>query len=392
MSLIARDGGKSTLLISIGATVVSGIPAFLIGALFTQINGDIGIPSWSLGVIVATYWVFAALSSTPSGRLTANIGSRKVIILTIVVAMLSLVGAALVTPSWQWFLVWAAVGGVATGLCHPSTNHLINLRVSGERRALAYGVKQSAIPLASFLAGLAIPAIALTLGWRWAYALAAGIAAVVLVVFFLVGPRRLPKGTVRKNSSAPLTREQRVYFLTLASVTTLGAGSAACASTFGVVSAIEHGMHPAVAGVLFAAASLTGAFMRIAVGALERGGGNTMRTITVMLAAGLVGSVLMAFTREWAFGIGLVLVLGVGWGWTGLTHYVVSSTAGRATPAATGLVQTGSYLGCAILPIVGGALFAVWGSTPIWYLSGVGFLVATTLAIVVWRRGAPAAV
>jgi MFS family permease len=392
MAVIARDKGKSTLLISVGATVVSSIPAFLIGALFTQINADIGIPSWALGVIVATYWVAAALSSAPSGRLTSSVGARKVIILTVVVSIAALAGSAFVSPGWQWLLFWAAVGGVATGLCHPSTNHLINMRVSSERRALAYGIKQSSVPIASFLAGLAIPAISLTLGWRWAYALAGVLAVLVLGIFFLIGPRRLPKGTVRTNTSVPLTREQRVYFLTLASVTTLGAGSAACASTFGVVSAIEHGMHPATAGVLFAAAGLTGAFMRILVGALERGGGKTMRTITIMLAGGFVGSVLMAFTREWAFGLGLVLVLGIGWGWTGLTHYVVGSTAGKATPAATGLVQTGSYLGCAVLPVLGGAIFAVWGSTPIWYLSGSTFLVATILAIVVWRRGAPSAV
>lgn len=388
MTLIARDGGRSTIIISIGATIASGIPAFLIGALFTQIDGDIGIPSWSLGVIVATYWVFAAISSTPSGRLTSRIGARKVIILTIVVAVISLAGAAILTPTWQWFLVWAAIGGMATGLCHPSTNHLINMRVDLRKRALAYGVKQSAVPLSSFMAGLAIPVIALTLGWRWAYGFAALGACIVLVVFFRIGPRGLPRGTVRKKSSVPLTPHQRTYFLMLASVTTLGAGAAACAATFGVVSAIEHGMHPGAAGVLFAAASLTGALMRIVVGALERGG-KTMRTITLMLAAGFVGSVLMAFTREWAFGIGLVLVLGIGWGWTGLTHYVVSSTAGKATPSATGLVQTGSYLGCAVMPVIGGALFAVWGSTPIWYLSGAMFFVATILAVVVWRRGTP---
>jgi 4-diphosphocytidyl-2-C-methyl-D-erythritol kinase len=47
---------------------------------------------------------------------------------------------------------------------------LLARRVEVARRATAFAVKQSAIPAAMLLGGLAVPALALTVGWRWAFA------------------------------------------------------------------------------------------------------------------------------------------------------------------------------------------------------------------------------
>jgi predicted MFS family arabinose efflux permease len=279
---------------------------------------------------------------------------------------------------------------VSTGLCHPATNHLIGLRVSEARRALAFGLKQSAVPIASLLAGLAIPVIALSLGWRWAYGIAAFLALVLLACFLALGPRRSPKGAVRRPTSAPLSRVQRSYFLLIACVTTLGAGAATTAATFGVVSAIERGIHPGTAGLLLGAASAVGAAMRIAVGALsDRRKGDTIRTIGIMQFSGAAGAVLMTIGPSWLFGMGLVLALGVGWGWTGLVHFVVSQTAGPATPSATAIVQTGSYLGCAAAPIIAGIIYATAGTTPIWIVCAAMFVVAGCIGLAVARRPVP---
>src|SRR5205823_1137887 len=53
--------------------------------------------------------------------------------------------------------------------------------VPAHRLGLSFGVKQAAIPLATLLAGAAVPAVALTVGWRWAYVIAAGLAVLALV-------------------------------------------------------------------------------------------------------------------------------------------------------------------------------------------------------------------
>ena len=41
------------------------------------------------------------------------------------------------------------------------------------RQGLSFGVKQAAIPVSTLLAGAAVPTVALTVGWRWAFVAAA---------------------------------------------------------------------------------------------------------------------------------------------------------------------------------------------------------------------------
>lgn len=390
--MIRRDTGRSTVALSIGATVASGLPVFLVGALFVQISADLDVPDWALGVIVAVFWIAAALGSNSSGLLTAKIGSRRVVILTFLVAAASLLAAALLTPRWEWLILWTILGGISTSLCHPATNHLLRLRVSEGRRALAYGLKQSAVPLASLLAGLAIPFLALTLGWRSAYVLAAVLAVALLGLFLVIGPKRLPKGTKRVSSSVPLTRSQKIFFLSLASATLLGAGAATSGATFGVVSAVERGMDAGTAGFVLSAASLVGAIVRVGAGALaDRRPGNPVRWIAAMQLIGFVGGAVMIFSSGVMFAVGLALVMGIGWGWTGLGHFIVARLAGPATPSATALVQTGSYAGCAIAPVLGGIIYANGGSTPVWIMVAAMFLVAGVIALVVSRQTRPAA-
>ena len=62
--------------------------------------------------------------------------------------------------------------------------------VPAHRLGLSFGIKQSAIPLATLLAGAAVPAVALTVGWRWAYVIGAALA----LARALVAPARQRAG------------------------------------------------------------------------------------------------------------------------------------------------------------------------------------------------------
>src|SRR5690606_19508698 len=56
------------------------------------------------------------------------------------------------------------------------------------RQGIAFGIKQSAIPLATLLGGIAVPAITLSVGWRWTYV--AGATFAVLAAALVVSDRR----------------------------------------------------------------------------------------------------------------------------------------------------------------------------------------------------------
>ena len=70
------------------------------------------------------------------------------------------------------------VGGLGNAIGQPAGNALVAAQVRPERFGLGFAIKQSGIPLATLLGGLAVPLIALTIGWRFAYVLAAGAAVV----------------------------------------------------------------------------------------------------------------------------------------------------------------------------------------------------------------------
>ncbi len=62
--------------------------------------------------------------------------------------------------------------GSANSVAQPAINLFMAEQVPLERQGLAFGIKQSAIPGAILVSGLALPLIALPLGWRSAFALA----------------------------------------------------------------------------------------------------------------------------------------------------------------------------------------------------------------------------
>lgn len=383
--------GKVTVGLAVGTTIAGGMPVFLIGALFVQLQGDLDAPAWVLGFAVAFYWAVAAVVSMLSGRVVSALGSRRTTILSIIGAAVSLLGTALLSPHWIFLVLWAGLGGAANSIGHPASNHLMSLRVGAGKLATAFGIKQAAVPFAAFLAGLTVPVVALTVGWEWGYGLAGALALVLLALFFWLGPRRAPGGAARARVHVPLSKPLLRYLILMSTATTIGAAAAGAVSAFAVTAGIQRGIPDALAGILLAAGSLLGAIIRVISGRLaDRTGGRIALPLTAtLLALGGIGAALLAVDAPWAFIVGAILALGPGWGWTGLTHFVVTRVAGPATPSATGIVQTGSYLGSGGGPLLFGFAFALVGagagSTLVWLPVAALQLVATVIILRLMR-------
>lgn len=394
--MFRRDTGRTTVALAVATTIAGSLPVFLIGALFVQLQGDLDAPAWTLGFAVAVYWAAAAAVSTVSGRVIAMVGSRMTTILSIGTATVSLLGAALLTPAWPALIFWAAIGGAATALGHPASNHLMTLRVPGTKLATAFGIKQAAVPFAAFLAGLAVPALALTLGWHWGFGLAAALTVVLLGAFLWLGPHRPPPGIRRARYQGALGAPLLRYLILMSSATTIGSAAAGAVAAFAVTAGVQRGVPDAVAGVLLSVGSLLGATIRLIAGRVadHTAGRIALPLSAAFLAVGTVGTALLSVDATWSFVLGLLLSLGPGWGWTGLTHFVVSRVSGPATPTATGIVQTGTYLGNGGGPLLFGIGFALAGTAPghtlIWIPLALLQLVATIIVLVLIRTPPPA--
>ena len=59
-----------------------------------------------------------------------------------------------------------AVAGVANAVTQPAINLFVAEQIPADRQGLGFGIKQSGIPAAILMSGLALPVLALPLGWR----------------------------------------------------------------------------------------------------------------------------------------------------------------------------------------------------------------------------------
>ncbi|WP_309246228.1 MFS transporter [Verrucosispora sioxanthis] len=156
------------------------LPVFLVGGLAVQMREELGFSPAGLGLVVAVYFGVGALASVPSGALVERWGAAVVARAGIGVSAGALLAVAVVARSYPVLVGLLAVAGTANALGQLSSNALLARHVPPRRQGLSFGVKQAAIPVSTLLAGVAVPTLALTVGWRWAFVAAAGAALAAL--------------------------------------------------------------------------------------------------------------------------------------------------------------------------------------------------------------------
>ncbi|KQP57169.1 MFS transporter [Agreia sp. Leaf283] len=368
-----RRGAFAGIAIAVATTVCGVLPVFLAGSLSVQANADLGLTAAILGIVIAVFWASSSVFSRPAGRIAERWGVRPTLMLTVGLAFVAMVGVAFASPSWPWFALWMLVAGAANGFGHPPSNALILATVRSTFTGTAFGIKQAAIPISTLCAGIAVPLIALTLGWRATFIVGAALCALTLLAIGLFVPALEARRRAGKGDG--ITGTLRTYFLLMAVSGFLGVAQANVIGGFTVQTAVERGFGPAEAGFIVVGASIAGIVVRIAVGmAADRGLGGTMRTVAVMLLLGAVGLGGIAYGSGPVFIAGCVLAFGAGWGWNGLVHYTIAQRAGAFTASATGLVQGGAYAGGAVGPLLFGFLGTQAGL-------GVGWAVAAGCAV-----------
>jgi predicted MFS family arabinose efflux permease len=154
-----------------------------------------------------------------------------------------------------------------------------------------------------------------------------------------------------------------------------------------VASAVDVGVGEGTAGLLAAGASALSLLTRISLGArADRRRDYGLSGVVLLLAAGSVGFALMASDAVPLFVGGALAAFTLGWGWPGLFNLAVVDSNRAAPGSATGVSQTGIYVGAATGPAIFGALAAGAGYSAAWLV-----VAAMTLAsaAVLWLAGRP---
>ena len=318
------------------------LPSFLIGALAIQIHDDLDVGVEAVAAGVTVFFLAGALGAGWGGRLADHIGALRAIRRCVFVTAASL-GAAALAPSLATLFLLLAVAGLANAVTQPAINLFVAEQIPADRQGLGFGIKQSGIPAAILVSGLALPVLALPLGWRVTLALCALAPLAVALA--------LPAGGQPHVSRRPASRRPSRALLLTALGAALGTAGPSALGAYLVASAVNVGIAEGTAGLLAAVASGLSLAARVSLGArADRRRDYGLAAVVILLAAGSLGFALMASDTTGLFVIGALVAFTLGWGWPGLFNLAVVD-ANRETPgSATGVSQTGIYAGAAAGP------------------------------------------
>ena len=375
---------KRTVALALAVTTMGALPAFLLGAVAVQVRRELGFGVVALGAAVSIFFVVAALGSPPLGRLGDRLGGRRAMRVGALMSATALGSIALFARSWPSLVACLCVGGLGNAMAQPAVNLFLARRIESARQGLVFGVKQAAIPTAIALSGLSVPVIALTVGWRFCFALAA----VVAVAIAAAVPRQALSAD-RRVDPGPDDRLPLRTLVFLGAAGALAAMSGNALGAFHTASSVEAGIDEGLAGLLLALGSATALVVRVGAGWLaDRQGWDGFRQTTLLLVGGAGGFALLAAETPLPLVLGTLLAFGAGWGWPGLFNFAVVSRNRHAVAAATGITQGGIYVGAALGPATFGLLASRLSFAFAWTLTAGLALVAGTLVAV--ARPAPA--
>ena len=371
---------------SILVVTVATQPAFVVAATIEQAGPELGYGAQMLGFMTAAYFLTAAASSRLiGGRVVERIGWRRSMLANAVGAALVLAGIGLFAHSVRDLFVGLVSAALLYGLANPAANMALARDVPPARQGLIFGFKHGGIPTSSLLAGLAVPTIALTLGWRWVFAASAVLAVGVVLLI----PREQAPYEAVTTTSVQVGQGMGNGWLTM-----LGLGSAFATvaamslGAFHVDAALAAGFSESQAGLILALGSAASIAARITYGFwADRQHANGLSWVTWAVLVGAVCFVLFTVVPGGLFVVVTVVAFATGWGWPGLmTFGVVRANAGRPA-GSTAITQAGIFLGAGIGPAGLGWLIENRSYNAAWLATAASLTIAAGVVAVVSRLG-----
>jgi predicted MFS family arabinose efflux permease len=365
---------------------LGAMPFFLVGAFAPDIQESLGLSEVMFGAIVSGHFLVAVLFSFPAGHIGEARGPSWTISVAAVGVAVSLLLVAL-APNGIALAAAILIGGTANTLTQPGGNKALAKALPPERLGMALALKQSAIPVAAMLGGLAVASLGVAVGWRWTIALVSLLGLVVLASARMMPGRetgvsptsqRRPRGSLRRL--APLA----------------AAGICASAATTGMVAffvdaAIRGGVSKGAAGIWWALGGVAGVAGRLVAGWVTDRWADRIdlgRMLAGFWLIGAVGFVLLAAAGSWPMRVAATVPTFVfGWGWNGMFHHATVQWSGGTPSWATGITQTGLSIGGSFGPTLFGAILGATSFRVSW-MATAGLLVAAAALVSLSHRSA----
>lgn len=362
-----------------GLATLGTLPIFLVSSQAVTVGEELGLDEAGLGLAAGCFFGAAALVTMAVGGLLDRVPTRVATLgaagLSALVCLLIALGARSVPA----LLVLLALSGVGNALLQVSANLILAREVPPGRHGLAYGIKQSAVPVAVMTGGLAVPTVGAAVGWRSTFTLTA-------VMFLLVALGTLRRGPARVTREAPRVtgrqRPARGGLVVTAAATTLGSAAAVSLGAFLPAWAYDTGLTTAQAALLLAAGGAFSLAGRLGAGlAADRRTGRHMPVVSLHLGVGALGLLLISLGHPAALVAGAVIAFGVGWSWPGVLVFALVRVGRDSPGSASSAVLGGNFAGAAVGPAVFGYLVGAAGFPVAWNVAAGAMLLAALLVV-----------
>ncbi|WP_353247929.1 MFS transporter [Salinisphaera sp. T31B1] len=371
---------------AVASSVISSLAVFLVAALALQMGDTLGFGAAGLGFVVSLYYL-AALASIPLSRLVEAIGSLRAMRwgCALMGVLLLLAGA---TPTFSGLVIVIALAGAVSAGLQPATNLFIVRRIPPAGQGFAFGIKQAAVPIAVLVAGLSVPAIALTIGWRWNFVLAAAIACTISAA--------LPasRTSLAEYRAAPprverLGRSGVRILIWLAVGFGFGVAAASALSAFAVTAVVAADLDNGLAGLIAGLGGCAAAVVRVAIGVhADRGRSSYLAVVAALLGIGSLAYLMLAastLTLPMLLIPGILVAFGAGWGWNGLFNLAIVRRYPTQAARATGITSVGARTGGVVGPAVFGIVVTHGSYTLAWLIAAASATAGASI-ILVGRR------
>jgi MFS family permease len=380
--MLAVGGGSQA-----ATALLVSTPAYLIPLLHTQR----GLSLAEAGLIATAPNVGVLLSLILWGAAVDRWGERVILVTGLVVAIAGAL-ASIAAPGYVALALALAVCGIGAAATSATSGRVVIGWFPVERRGLAMGLRQTALPLGMAAGALIVPPLAAGGEIAPSLIVAASVVAVAAVAstLFIVNPPRPERAVDAEGRPAnPYRGDGTLARIHLVSALLVVPQYAL--ATFGLVWLIaDQEWHPVAAGVVVALAQLLGAGGRVAIGVLSDRVGSRLRPLRWVALAGIPLLLLTAGAGElhWAPAVAVFYVLAscVSVADNGLAFTAVAEIAGAHwSGRALGAQNTGQYIAAAIVAPAVGALISVTGYSVAFAL----FALAPALAIPLVPKDAP---
>lgn len=349
--------------------IISVMPAFALGTLAPFIINDLDRGAATVGQAYGLFFLMAGIASPAFGRLVD--GPFEMPLDRMLLWGAALCAVVLATSVGRWSLY---AGSIVGGLCYGGANPVTNASLStlGHRfRGLGLGAKQAGVPAASALSGLLVPVVAVTMGWREAFALIA-IVAVIGGLVLRIPVTRQSAAVMPDLNPNPIIHQSLSYRYLVGYAFFLSFVTS-CFNTYLVLYIVQADiLVVALAGSVVAFAGCVGMASRIASARWtdRQTSAGIFRSLTVFALGGASACAFLALGSSGAMlWLPAVLLYGLClFGWGGALAVALVRAAPGRTGRATGTVYAGFYAGLSLGPVAFGSfLLPRWGYSAAWW-------------------------